>query len=115
VSALQQTVKFVRLIVIVSTVLTIFCAVVIFGGQVVSWTKTGVWEAYPLSAIVEGLKNEPADVYVTASSVNFQSELTIREAIVDWILGIPTTAILLVVAALHLVFYLYLSSTSFIE
>jgi hypothetical protein len=108
-------VKLVRLIVIVSAVLTIFCAAVIFGWQVASWIQAGVWEAYPLSAVVEGLKNHPADVYFTASSDNFQSELTSKQVIADWILGIPITAILLVVAALHLVFYLYLTSISFID
>jgi hypothetical protein len=34
--------------------------------------------------------------------------LTSTQAIVDWLLGIPTVLLLLVVAGLHVVFYLYL-------
>jgi hypothetical protein len=108
-SALQRLVKLARITAIISAVLTILCAALIFGLQVASWTRTGVWDAYLLSSVVKSLKTDQVDVYFTASSDKFQTKLTNTQVIVDWFLRIPTTAILLVVAALHFVFYLYLT------
>jgi hypothetical protein len=109
-SAFRRLVKLARLTAIVSAVLTILCAGWILGLQVTSWTRTGVWEAYPLSLLVKNLKSDQTGIYSTASSDKFQTKLTSKQVIVDWFLGIPTAAILLVVAALHFVFYLYLAA-----
>ena len=108
-SAFQRVVKLARLTASISAVLTILCAALVFGLQVTSWNRTGVWEAYPLSSAIKSLKGDRADVYFTASSGKFQTELTNRQVLVDWLLGIPTVALLLAVAALHIVFYLYLA------
>ncbi len=54
------------------------------------------------------LKSDRNDVYVTASTDKFQTELTSTQLMVDWLLGIPTVLFLLVVAGLHVFFYLYL-------
>jgi hypothetical protein len=102
-------VKFARLTAVVSAVLTILCAALIFGLQLTTWSRSGVWEAYPLSTVVKGLKRDQPNVYSTASVSKLETELTSKEVLVDWLLGIPTTAILLAVAALHFVFYVYLA------
>ena len=106
-SALQRVVTIAKLTTLLSAVLTILCAGVIFGVQVTSWIRTGMWEAYRLASVIRGLKSGHADVYVTASTGKSATELTNTQVMVDWFLEIPTTALLLMVAALHFVFYLY--------
>jgi hypothetical protein len=99
-------VKLAKLTTLLSGVLTILCAVMIAGLQIISWIRAGVWDTYLLSSVIRALQGDT--VYVTAS-IN-KTELTIKQAIVDWLLGIPAIVPLLVVAALHLAFYLYLAA-----
>ena len=82
-------------------------SVAIVGVQVTAWIRTGMWEAYRLGSVIRGLKSGHADVYVTASVGKSPTELTNTQVLVDWFLEIPTTALLLAVAALHFAFYLY--------
>ena len=106
-SALQRVVTIAKLATLLSAVSTILCAVVIVGVQVTAWIRTGMWEAYRLGSVIRGLKGGHADVYVTASTTKTATELTDTQVLLDWFLEIPTTALLLAVAALHFAFYLY--------
>jgi hypothetical protein len=105
-SGFQRVVKLAKLTTLLSGVLTILCAVMIAGLQITSWIRAGVWDTYLLSSVIRALQGDT--VYVTAS-IN-KTELTIKQAIVDWLLGIPAIVPLLVVTALHLAFYLYLAA-----
>jgi urea transporter len=107
-SAFKRIVRLAKSTTLLSGVSTILCAAAVFGFQLTSWLRTDVWETYPLSSAIRGLKSDESAVYVTASTDKFQTELTGTQAIVDWLLGIPTVLLLLVVAGLHVVFYLYL-------
>jgi hypothetical protein len=107
-SAFKRIVRFAKLTTLLSGVSTILCATAVFRFEVSSWLRTDVWETYQLSSALRGLKSDQSAVYVTASTDKFQTELTSTQAIVDWMLGIPTVLLLLAVAALHVLFYLYL-------
>ena len=106
-SALQRVVTIAKLTTLLSAVLTILCAGVIFGVQVTAWIRTGMWEPYRLASAISSLKGGHAEGYVLASTGKSPPELTTTQVMVDWFLEIPTTALLLVVAALHFAFYLY--------
>jgi hypothetical protein len=93
---------------LLSAVLTILYAVVIFGLQVTSWIRAGVWETHRLSSVIRSLKSDDGITYTTASSDKIQTELTSKQEMIEWLLGTPTIAILLMVAALLFVFYFYL-------
>ena len=108
VSAFKRIVRLAKFTTLLSGVFTILCTGVVFGLQVTSWLQTGLWEAYQLSSVMGMLKSDRNDVYVTASTDKFQTELTSTQLMVDWLLGIPTVLLLLVVAGLHVFFYLYL-------
>jgi hypothetical protein len=108
VSAFKRIVRLAKFTTLLSGVFTILCTGVVFGLQVTSWLQTGLWEAYQLSSVMGMLKSDRNDVYVTASTDKFQTELTSTQLMVDWLLGIPTVLFLLVVAGLHVFFYLYL-------
>ena len=107
-SAFKRIVRLAKLTTLLSGVLTIFCTAAVLGSQVTSWIRTGAWETYLLSSVIGGLKSDQSDVYVTASTDKFQTELTSTQVMVDWLLGIPTVLLLLVVAGLHVFFYLHL-------
>lgn len=108
VSAFKRIVRLAKFTTLLSGVFTILCTGVVFGLQVTSWLQTGLWEAYQLSSVMGMLKSDRNDVYVTASTDKFQTELTSTQVMVDWLLGIPTVLLLLVVAGLHVFFYLHL-------
>jgi hypothetical protein len=69
-SAFKQIVRFAKPTTLLSGVSTIFCAAAVFGFQVTSWLRTDVWETYPLSSAIRGLKSDQSAVYVTASGWN---------------------------------------------
>jgi hypothetical protein len=83
------------------------CAVAIVGVQVAAWFRTGMWETYRLGSVIRSLESGHTAVYVTASVGKSPTEPTNTQVLVDWCLEIPTTTILLAVAALHFAFYLY--------
>jgi hypothetical protein len=107
-SAFKRIVRLAKLTTLLSGVLTILCTAVVFGSQVASWIRTGLWEAYGLSSVIGVLKGDRNDVFVTASSEKFQTEVTSTQATLDWLLGIPIVLLLLLVAGLYVFFYLYL-------
>ena len=107
-SAFKRIVTFAKSTTLLSGGSTIFCAAAVFGFQVTSWLRTDVWETYPLSSAIRGLKSDQSAVYVTASTDKFQTELTSTQVMVDWMFGLPIVLLLLIAAGLHVVFYLYL-------
>ncbi len=106
--SVQLVVKIVKVTTLLSAVLTTLCSAAIFGFQFTFWFRTGVWEAYPLASAIKSLEKDQEVRYVTASAETLDTEWTTKQMLVDWLLGIPTTAFLLVLVAAHLVFYLYL-------
>jgi|ERR1700730_14874499 len=110
VSAFQRVVKFAKMTVLLSAGWTILCAATIVVMQVTFWIRNGVWDTYRLSSILKNLKSDQSSKYVTASADKFGTELTIKQVIADWLLGIPAIVPLLIVAALHLAFYLRLAA-----
>ena len=85
------------------------------GGAAGDWSaarllekKTGVWNPYPLSSVIESIKDDGADIYVTAS-VGPPAEETIRQALIEWVLGIPAIVLLMAAAVMHFALYLYLA------
>ena len=109
-SVFQRVLKFAKVTALLSAVWTILCAVMIVGMQVTSWLGNGVWDTYRLSSILKKLKSDQNITYVTASAHKFETELTIKQVIADWLLGIPAIVPLLIVAALYLAFYLRLAA-----
>jgi hypothetical protein len=103
----QRLVKLAKVATLLSAAFTISCALVIFGSQVASWSRTGVWDTHRLSSVVRSLKDD--QTYMTASANQSQGKLSSKEAMIDWLLGTPTVAILLIVVAFHFVFYLFLA------
>jgi hypothetical protein len=110
VSAFQRVVKFAKMTALLSAGWTILCAATIVVMQVTSWIRNGVWDTYRLSSILKNLKGNHDTTYVTASADKFGTELTIKQGIADWLLGMPAILPLLIVAALHLAFYLRLAA-----
>jgi hypothetical protein len=107
-SAVQRLVKLAKVATLLSAVFTVLCVLVVFGSQVASWSRTGVWESYRLSSVVRSPKNDHRITYTTASVNKPQSKLSNREAMVDALLDTPTIPFLLIVVAFHLLFYWYL-------
>jgi hypothetical protein len=101
-------IKSAKLLVTLSGALTIFCALLVVGLQVASWKKTGVWNPYPLSSVIESIKDDRHDTYVTAS-VGPPAEVTIRQALIEWVLGIPAIVLLMAAAVMHFALHLYLT------
>jgi hypothetical protein len=106
--AFMPIIKSAKLLVTLSGALTIFCALLVVALQIASWKKTGVWNPYPLSSVIESIKDDGTDVYVTAS-IGPPAGETIRQALFERILGIPAIVLLTAAAALHFAFYLYLT------
>jgi hypothetical protein len=100
--------KSAKLLVTLSGALTIFCALLVVGLQIASWKKTGVWNPYPLSSVIESIKDDGADIYVTAS-VGTPADETIRPALIEWVLGIPAIVLLMAAAVMHFALYLYIT------
>jgi hypothetical protein len=108
-SAGQRLLNLAKLTTMLSGALTILCAMLLVGWQVMDWIKVGIWNPYPLSSVVESVKGNRNATYVTAS-VDTSTVATIKRAAVEWLLGAPTIVPLLVVIALHLALYLYLAA-----
>jgi hypothetical protein len=87
-SAVQRLVKLAKVATLLSAVFTILCVLVVFGSQVASWNRTGVWDTYRLSSVVRSLNNDHRITYTTAS-VN-KGKRSNKEAIIDPLLETPT-------------------------
>ena len=103
-------VKSAKLIATLSAALTILCAVMIVALQCASWKRYGVWNSYRLSSVIGSIKSDRDDTYVTASVDRQPPELTINQSPIEWVLGIPVLALLMVAVALHFALYLYLTT-----
>jgi hypothetical protein len=103
-------VKSAKQMAILSAVLTIVCAVLVVGLEFVSWKRDGVWNSYRLSSVIESIKGDRDVTYVMASVDRQPAELTIKQSLVEWVLGIPVIALLMVAVVLHFVLYLYLTT-----
>jgi hypothetical protein len=105
-SEFSRILGFAKGITLFSGVLTVLCAAALFGEQLASRVKTGVWDARRLSAVLERLSTPQNDTYVTASL----PKPTVLQIVADWAFAVPTVALLLFVAVLHYALYLYLVS-----
>jgi hypothetical protein len=101
----QPLLGFAKISALLSAVWTALCAVLLIGWQVTSWLYTGVWDAYPLSSVVNSLKSDGGNTYITASSAKIEPELTTTQEMVDWLLEIPTIVALLIALSLLLAFH----------
>ena len=94
--------RFAKATTLFSAAWTILCAVFLTVGQIASWLKNGVWDAYPISAVINRLKAGEVATYMLASS---NSELMNS----NWLLRIPAIVPLLVGAALLVAFYMLIT------
>ena len=81
----------------------------VVGLELASWRRNSVWDSYRLSSVIESIKSDRDDTYVTASVPRQPAELTIKQSLIEWVLGIPILALLVVALALHFALYLYLT------
>jgi hypothetical protein len=96
--------KFAKMTVLASAVWTIFCATFIFGWQLISWFRHGVWEAFPLSSVTL-----PASaIYMTASREQIRTQQIIFQNVIDWLLEVPAIVPLAIASALLVGFYVRL-------
>ena len=58
--------------------------------------------------MIESIKDDGADIYVTAS-IGPPVEATIGHALIEWVLGIPVIVLLMAAAVLHFALYLYVT------
>jgi hypothetical protein len=100
VSAFQRTVKFAKLTALLSAVWTIVCAALL------AWISSGAAETYRVSSVARFLKST-ANSFALASVPNEATADT--HALADWLLDLPATVPLLIVAALLLVLYRWLA------
>jgi len=108
-SALRHFAKVARLVTFLSGLLTILCAVAVFGLEISSWIESGTWQSYTLSSAIDLFSNQDI-IYVTASADRSKPELTVWQSIREWLLSAPLDGLLLIVALLHLLFYLHITS-----
>jgi hypothetical protein len=95
--AFQRVIKFAKVTALVSAAWTILCAVLLVGW----WASSG--SAYRVSSAIQLLGPDGTDVTGTS-----ETEWTLKETLIDWLLGLPVIAPLLIVAALLVVFYRWL-------
>ena len=103
-------VKSAKLIAVLSIGLTILCAVAVAGLQAASWKRTGVWNSYSLSTVIEAIKSDRVDTYVTASVGRQSSELTTKPTLIEWLLEMPVLTLLTLAMLLLVALYLYLTA-----
>jgi hypothetical protein len=97
--AFQRVVRFARLAALISAGWTFLCAALLAGW----WAWSG--DAYPVSSIVQLLS--PDRTYVTAGFG--ETDWTLKEAVIDWLLAVPAIVPLLVALALLVIFYRWLA------
>ena len=100
-----RTAAVVRIMALLSAIWTSLMVVPIFCWQVMSWILTGEWSPFPISRALALAGLEHPAIYVTAglSHLNVSSPDD-REILFDWLLNFPTTGLLLIVAAILLMF-----------
>ena len=105
----SRLMRFAKATTLFSAAWTILCAVFLTVGQIASWLKNGVWDAYPISAVINRLKTSEAATYVMASSERLDAELINDQALTNWLLRIPAIAPLLIASALLISFYMLIA------
>jgi hypothetical protein len=108
-SALGHFARVARLTTFLSGLLTVLCAVVVFGLEISSWVESGTWQSYTLSSAIDLLSNQDI-IYVTASADRSRPNLTVWQSVREWLLSASLDGLLLTVVLLHLLFYLYITS-----
>jgi hypothetical protein len=104
-------VKLTKMTVLASAMWTIFCATFIFGWQLISWLRDGVWDVFPISSVMPRTEA----IYVTASANHIRPQQAARQNepalqnVIDWLLGIPAIVPLAIASALLFSFYARLS------
>jgi len=98
VSAFLRLVRLTKTIALISALWTILCSVLLVGSQVTFWLRDGLWNSYPLAAIIKG---DREITYTTSSYTD--------KGFVDWFLDIPAIVPLLIAATVLLALYSWLA------
>ena len=101
-------IRFAKLTVLISDVLTIVCAVLIVSWQAIVFVRDGRWQALPLSLIVTSQRSSD-EIYSTASIDKIEAGQAVNS--LDTLLQVPIIFLLLLAAAFLTAFYLWLSNT----
>lgn len=92
---------------LVADITTILYAVFIFGWQVVSLLRDGIWPALPLSSVLNKLEYNRGAIYATASAG--QNERSYLPDAIESLLRVPVIVPLLLAAALITAFCVWLA------
>jgi hypothetical protein len=87
---------------------TVIYVALIFGWQITTFIRVGVWPALPLSSIVNRGEIHPGEIFATASVGKVENN---DLSVLDGLLRIPTVVPLLLAALLLGAFYLWLQNT----
>jgi hypothetical protein len=106
----QRLVRIAKTITLLAVVWTALYAVALFGWQLFAWTRDGVWDSYPLSSAIRELQIYPTVTeYSTASVDSTRKDHSVVQRIIEVALEVPTIALLLMVLALLMSFYIWLT------
>jgi len=105
-SASLRLIRFARMTALFANVLTIFCAILIVGWQIIVFLREGNWQALPLSFVFNS--DGRNDVYSTASIAKIERGHLVNLA--DALLQAPVIMPLLLAAVLLTAFYSWLSN-----
>jgi hypothetical protein len=92
---------FLKIAALLSAIWTSLVAAIILGWQVRAWMLTEEWSPVPVSVVIALAGLERPAVFVTASSDRNHSDI---QRITDWLLNLPTSGVLLAVAAILVAF-----------
>jgi hypothetical protein len=106
-SAFPPLVKFARATTLFSGISTALIAAVILGLEFSAWTRNGVWKSFSISSVLAQVQHDQDTIYFLASVHPAEpAELSVGQVIADWFFSMPAIGVLIVIAALHLLFYL---------
>jgi hypothetical protein len=106
-SAFPPLAKIARATTLFSGISTALIAAVIFVVEFSAWIRSGVWKSFSISSLLARLQQDQGSVYVLAGVDPAEpAELSVGQVIADWFYSIPAIGALIVIAALHLLFYL---------
>ena len=105
--AFLRLIRVAKVAALVADITTIMYAVFIFGWQVVSLLRDGIWPSLPLSSVLNKLEYNRGVIYATASAgQNDRSYLT---DVIESLLRVPVVVPLLLAASLITAFYVWLA------
>jgi hypothetical protein len=108
-SAFQQhLVRFAKIATLVSVAWTVLCAILLVGWQTTLWLQEGVWNSYSLSSLIGRLERDRVATYVTAGAAKLETGSINKQAVLNWLLEMPSIVPLLIASALLLGFYIWL-------